>query len=219
MGLLGGIGDFVGDVIGGITGSTQADAISDAGSLQAAQLQAALDELIRGKTEGLGFLEPFGGVGQEALSRLGILFDPKEQMSFLQGNPLFQMALDNANQQTMQTAAAGGRLSAGDTLQQLSENVLLSASPLLSNQQSNIWNLLGFGGDLARSQANTSLGVGSQLAGVQQDIGNTLAASEIGQANAGSQGMSNLLNLGLTDFSNFGNTGFGKLGGLLSGLI
>ena len=187
---------IVKDFFGGITGSSQADAARDAAALQAQSGREALAELQRGKEQGLGFLQPFEVLGQQGLDQAGFLTDPQAQFDFLQNNPLFQLGLDNANTQTNQLAAARGRLSAGDTLTQLNNNALLTASPLIAQQKSSINNLINQGLGLAGSQANTALGVGSQLANQQTDIGNALAAGQIGAANAQAQGSQNILNIG-----------------------
>ncbi len=105
------------------------------------------------------------------------------------------MGLDNANTQTLQSAAARGRLSSGDTLQQLNQNALLTASPLIQQQKNSIQSLLGQGLGLAGNQANTALGVGSQLASQQTDIGNALASGIIGGQNARTANQQNLFNL------------------------
>ena len=98
----------------------------------------ALDELRRGKAEGQGFLQPFSQLGQQGLNQANFLTDPGAQFDFLQNNPLFKMGLDNANTQTLQSAASRGRLSSGDTLQQLNQNALLTASPLINQQKQSI---------------------------------------------------------------------------------
>jgi hypothetical protein len=164
--------------------------------------KSALEELKRGKTEGQGFLQPFGQLGQQGLDQASFLTDPNAQFDFLQSNPLFQMGLDNANRQTSQMAASRGRLSSGDTLQQLNNNALLTASPLIANQQNSIQNLLGMGLNTAQSQANTALGSASQLANAQTEIGNARAGGVIGQQNAQAANQQNLFNLA------------GKFGGL-----
>jgi hypothetical protein len=105
------------------------------------------------------------------------------------------MGLDNANRQTMQGAASRGRLSSGDTLQQLNNNALLAASPLIANQQNSIQNLLGMGLNTAQSQANTALGSASQLANAQTQLGNAQAGGIIGQQNAQTANQQNLFNL------------------------
>lgn len=153
-------------------------------------IQAQQEAAARGQE----FLQPFGGVGQQGLSQLGILTDPQQQFSFLQSNPLFQLALQNANQQTMQQAAARGRLSAGDTLQQLSNNVLLSAQPLLQNQQRNVAGLLDFGRGLATTQAGVETGTAQNVAPLLSEIGNAQAAGLVGAANANTQFNQGLLN-------------------------
>ena len=45
--------------------------------------------------------DPFQGLGAQGVEQAGFLTDPQAQFDFLQSNPLFQSALDNANQQTL----------------------------------------------------------------------------------------------------------------------
>jgi len=124
------------------------------------------------------------GIASRALSLSDFIANPRSQFDYLKSNPLFQMSLDNANRVTQQSAAARGRLSAGDTLQQLSNNVLLSAQPLVRNQTSDIFNLLQTGQQGAISQANAALGLGSALAGLATDRGNVGAAEQVAVTNA-----------------------------------
>ena len=186
-------GSVVGDALG-LESSGEKAARAAAAALEASG-QDALGELQRGKTEGQGFLQPFSQLGQQGLDQANFLTDPNAQFDFLQNNPLFQMGLDNANRQTMQGAASRGRLSSGDTLQQLNNNALLTASPLIANQQNSIQNLLGMGLNTAQSQANTALGSASQLANAQTQIGNAQAGGIIGQQNAQTANQQNLFNL------------------------
>lgn len=193
-----------GTIIGSAAGleSSGEKAAEKAAALQAESGRTALEELQAGKEQGLGFLQPFQQLGQQGLEQANFLTDPKAQFDFLQNNPLFQMGLDNANTQTNQMAASRGRLSAGDTLQQLNNNALLVASPLIQQQKNSIQGLLGQGLNLASNQANTALGVGSQLANQQTDIGNALASGIIGSQNAQSANQENLFSLA------------GKIGGM-----
>jgi hypothetical protein len=186
-----------GTIVGSALGleSSGEKAAKKAAALQAESGRTALEELQAGKEQGLGFLQPFQQLGQQGLDQANFLTDPKAQFDFLQNNPLFQMGLDNTNTQTNQMAAARGRLSAGDTLQQLNNNALLTASPLIQQQKNSIQGLLGQGLNLASNQANTALGVGSQLANQQTDIGNALAGGIIGQQNAQTANQQNLFNL------------------------
>ena len=101
---------------------------------------------------------------------------------------MFDLSLENANQRTLQSASANKRLSFGDTLQQLSNNVLLASAPLLATQDRNITNMLQFGGDVATSQANIETGQAAKIGGLTTDIGAANAAGVVGSANAQAQG-------------------------------
>ena len=72
-----------------LTGRTAVDAAGQAGDVQA-----------QGAIEASQLLDPFAGVGQQGVDQANFLTDPNAQFDFLQNNPLFQMSLDNANQNT-----------------------------------------------------------------------------------------------------------------------
>jgi hypothetical protein len=159
---------------------------------EAAGIQATAAE------EASGLFDPFAQLGQQGLDQANFLTDPQAQFDFLQNNPLFQGALDNANRQTSQLAAARGRLSSGDTLQQLSQNTLLAASPLIQQQKQSILGNLGFGERTAANQAN-----------LRTDRGAALAGGVVGGQNARASGVNNLLNLGGQIFGGLGGGGAG----------
>jgi hypothetical protein len=106
------------------------------------------------------------------------------------------MGLDNANTVTQKSAAARGRLSSGDTLEQLTKNSLLTAAPLISDQKNSIQNMLNQGLQTAQGQGNIAIGQGTNIANTTTDIGAALAAGQVGVANAQTQGAQNLLSLG-----------------------
>jgi len=180
-----------------LTGATAADASREGAAIQSASVDRGIEERRRASTEGLEFLEPFQQVGQQGLDQASFLTDPQAQFSFLRSNPLFASALKNANTQTQNLAAASGRLSAGDTLQQLSENVLLSAAPLISGQKNSILDLLNVGSGVAGAQANTATGTGVDIANLITSGGAAESAGVIGAANARGQGAQNILTTGL----------------------
>lgn len=186
---------FISDFFKDITGRTARDAATSAGEIQSqAGIDAAAGIGRAGDIAG-GLFDPFQAVGQQGLEQAGFLGDPQAQFDFLQNNPLFQLALNNANEQTKFGAASRNRLSAGDTLTQLANNVLLSASPLIDRQRQDIFGQLGFGRGIAADQANilqnTALNQGNFLTGA--------AASEaggiVGGANAQGAGANNLLSI------------------------
>ncbi len=167
------------DVISGLTGETAAEASLEAAGIQGQSIQDAIAAQQAG-------IEPFQPLIEQGMSQAGFLTDPQAQFDFLQNNPLFTSALEAANRETQNIAAARGRLSAGDTLQQLSQNVLLSASPLITRQQQNIQNLINTG-------ANLTIGSTTAISDLITSGGAVEAAGVAGAGAASSQGAQNIL--------------------------
>ena len=165
-----------GDLAGTDAARRAKDASKSAQAEQEEALTLAQEELRRATGEAQGFLQPFGDVGQQGVDLAGFLTDPTQQRSFLDSNPLFQLGLDNLNQQTNKSAASRGRLTAGDTLQQLQQNATLAGQPLIQDQKRSIVDLLNFGSGTSRAQANAALGLGSGISNLIQDQGNVGAA-------------------------------------------
>ncbi len=171
--------------VGAVGSNIAANKASNAAKSSANAATQAADAQILAGQDASTLLDPFQTIGQQGLDQAGFLTDPKAQFDFLQSNPLFQLGLDNANQQTQKSAASRGRLSSGDTLQQLSNNALLVAQPLIAGQKQSIGDLINTGVGVAGSQGNLRTGqgaasaggtIGSQNAlneGVQADINNT----------------------------------------------
>jgi hypothetical protein len=214
---------FIKDIFDNITGrgaeraaEESTDALTSRGEQALAALDTSQERGIGAVTDAegraLSFLDPFTQVGQQGLEQSSFLGDPQAQFDFLQNNPLFQASLDNANRVTQASAASRGRLNAGDTLQQLSNNTLLAASPLIDRQRQDIFNQLQFGGDIATRQAgipqvtgtnvsNITTGTGRSSADLLTQIGNAEAGGIIGAQNARQSGL------------------FGDIGGIISGGI
>jgi hypothetical protein len=165
-----------GDLAGTDAASQAKDASEKAEAEQLDALGRSIAETRRATAEGQGFLAPFGDIGLQGVEQAGFLTDAQAQFDFLQNNPLFQMGLDNANRQTLQSSASRGRLSSGDTLEQLNNNALLTAAPLIQSQKNSIGDLLNFGSGIATNQANTAIGQGSQISNAFENQGNVLAA-------------------------------------------
>ena len=196
--------DEIGQGVDAITGKTSGDAAIDAAKLQQQGVTEAIAERRRATELAQGRFQPFDAFPQRGADASQFLANPQAQFDFLQSNPLFNLALENANTQTNQRAASRGRLSAGDTLQSLSNNVLLSANPLIDRQREDSTNLLKFGGDIAASRGNIDIG---QAAGIGDLITSGTAAGAggiVGEANARTQGVHNLLNTGIQAFGGFG---------------
>jgi len=189
---------FVSDTLNVLTGGAGAEAARGAGRIQAAATERGIGEVEAAREAGLGFLQPFQQVGEQGLGAAGFLTDPTAQFEFLQQNPLFQMALEQAGTETKGLAAARGRLSAGDTLQQLSKNVLLAAQPLIGGQKQSIMDLLQLGTGVAGGQAGIATGAGRDITDLITGGGAARAAGEVGAAQARGQGLQNLITTGLT---------------------
>lgn len=188
---------IIGDIVGGLTGSTAADAAQQSAGQQVAAANQAIGTVGDAAARAQGFFNPFQVIGQQGLSQAGFLGDPNAQFDFLQGNPLFDLGLQNLNQQTQASAAARGRLASGDTLQQLTNNSLLAAQPLLDRQRQDILAQLGIGTGIAGNQAQIEQNLGSNIANLQTGIGAAQAAGTVGAANARAGGLGGTIGQGL----------------------
>jgi hypothetical protein len=173
-----------------LTGKTAVDAAGNAADAQ-----------VLGGQEASALFDPFKAIGQQGLDQTGFLTDPEAQFDFLQNNPLFQSILEQNNQVTanaqddlFKSAAARGRLSAGDTLQQTqrlgeqsANNLLLSAAPLIQNQKNSIGDLLNFGLTTASNQGNLRTGQAAAEAGGIVGSANARGESARGIVDLGAQ--------------------------------
>lgn len=214
---------FIKDTVNSFTGRSAAKAATNSANIQAASGQAAIDAQLQANREaiaasnaaankGIGFLDQFSGITQRGIDESSFLANPEAQFEFLKNNPLFNLALENANRETSARAASKGRLSAGDTLEQLSNNVLLASQPLIDRQRNDIGNLLNIGQNISTSKANAAIGQGSNVSNILTNqgtnvsnaltsIGAAKAAGVVGAASARDQGTSNLIQLGGSLFS------------------
>lgn len=215
-------GDAVTGAFDDVTGKTSADAARESAEIQAQAGQAGIERVEEGRERAQDFFSPFDAVGQRGLERLGELGpqddfdfqdDPQADFEFLQNNPLFKFALDNANRRTGARAAAGGRINAGDTLSQLTNNAFLQASPLLDRKRrdldrrlldrnqnrdrsrQDIFGLLDRGIGVAGGRAGIEQGASANVSNLLTDIGASRAGGVVGAANARQGGIGNILDL------------------------
>lgn len=193
------MGGFVGkltDAVGLTDIEGQQDAAKDAAKAQAQSGQQSIAFQRESRDLARSDLQPFRQLGQSNIEALQNLLTPTGQYDYLQNNPLFKAALDNANRATLNNQAARGKLGSGDTLSALSNNTLLAAQPLLGQQQNALFNAVNLGQSSAAGQANTALTSGANIGNTLTDIGNAKAAGIIGAGNAYSQQMQGLINAG-----------------------
>ena len=211
---------FLSQIANVFTGSESAKAATRAGEIQ--QQEAirqganvgvaggeAFDIVGQAGQDALSRFDPLSGVGARGVDLAGFLGDPQQQAQFLESNPLFQLGLQNLNQQTQKSAASRGRLTAGDTLEQLQQNASIAGQPLIDRQRQDILNLLNIEQGVAGQQASIGLNAAGQQAGIRrgtaQDVSNLLtggaaaqAAGTVGAQNARTGAVGNIFDLGTT---------------------
>jgi len=108
------------------------------------------------------------------------------------------MGLDNLNDQTIRGAASRGRLSAGDTLGQLTQNATLASQPLIDRQRQDIMNLLGISQNVTGQQAGIEQNTAANVANLLTGGAAAEAAGVVGAQNARSGAIGNIFDLGTT---------------------
>jgi hypothetical protein len=181
-----------------------------------------------------GALAPRSGVLDEARDFL----DPEAQVSFLEGNPLFEAAINRLNRNATARNAAGGR-SGGGVINELFQNFLSTGSDFINNRfnqfgvvdalEGNFLNRLltpiNLGQASAAGQAAGIQNTGAQVSagnqgifntlGNQGDIAASLAIQQQNLKNQQGQGLFNMLGGGLLGSGAL--SGGGIAGGGLSG--
>ena len=214
------VGGAIGSAIGGAVaggGRSGERATQQATAQQLAAIKEAQDRINLGAETSQGFFEPFAGVGQRAVDLSSFLADPNAQADFAQNNPLFQLGLQNLNEQTQKSAASRGRLTAGDTLMQLQDNATLAAQPLIDRQRQDILNLLNLGQGVAGQQANIEGNASRAIADLMTGGGATQAAGTIAGENAATARRGNIFDIGSQLFGN--QDVQNSIGGLFNGLF
>lgn len=178
----------------GIESDTQ-KAAKEAGQIQQQEAQAQAGNIQRVGDIATGRFDPLATVGQMGVDQAGFLGNPQAQFDSIQSNPLFQLGLQNLNEQTNKSAASRSRLSAGDTLQQLTQNATLAASPLIDRQRQDILGLLGIAQNTAGQQGQIDQNTARSVSDLMTGGAAAQAGGIVGAANAGEQGFGNLLDI------------------------
>jgi len=213
---------FVRKITGQDAAKRSANAATAAGEVQSEAAKLAAGNTFEVGQQASGLYDPYQQIAQQqGVEQAGFLTDPNAQFDFLQNNPLFQMGLDNANEQTLKSAASRGRLSAGDTLQQLTANSLLQAAPLISDQKNSISNMLTMGQNVAGNQGNILQNTTANQSNLLTGGAASQAGGLIGAANARNQGDANLGNMvfGLGGAALGTTVGGNTIGGKLAGSL
>ena len=141
---------------------------------------------------------PLLAASQSGVDNAGFLTDSTAQFDYLQSNPFFgmiqdqnQFATNQAQDALFKSAAAKGRLTAGDTLQQVQDlgtnsanNLMLSAYPLIEGQKSSIAGMIDLNNSILGNQGNLQTGAAAAEAG-----------GVVGAANAKAQNQQNVMDI------------------------
>ena len=206
---------FLSQVANIFTGGEDASARNRAADIQQKEAVRQGNNVSLAGARAEGFLQPFQGVGQQGIDLAGFLGNPNQQFDFLQNNPLFQLGLNNLNQQTNKSAASRGRLTAGDTLMQLNNNAMLAGQPLIDRQRQDILSLLNIGQNTALQQAGVEGNAANNIADLLTSGGAVQAAGTIGAQNANQSDLGNIFDIGSQLAGNQGVQDF--IGGLFGG--
>lgn len=200
------MGRFVSDVFGALTGRNSQKAaergaeLQSEAAVQAAEIEAdAAREALDRLTE---LNAPFVALGEQAIPGLtGFIEDPTGA-SFLEGNPLFQAAVDDAAERTLNLRSAQGRASAGGTTDELFQNFLSIGDRFVNSAFNRLLAPTTLGQNAAAFQGTTGANLLNRAAGAEAGGitggANAIAAGQIGGQNAFNQGINNLLGAGLT---------------------
>lgn len=183
--------------VGGILGieSDAEKAAKRAGRVQQDEANLQAEQIGASGESAISRFDPLSAVGQRGIDLAGFLGDPNQQASFVQDNPLFDLGLQNLNEQTNKSAASRSRLTAGDTLQQLQQNATLASQPLIDRQRQDILNLLNISQGAIGAQAGIEQNTAQNVANLRTGGAAAQAGGIIGAENAAQQGFGNLIDV------------------------
>tara|TARA_R110000803_G_scaffold210685_4_gene283232 strand:- start:3988 stop:4710 length:723 start_codon:yes stop_codon:yes gene_type:complete len=204
------IAGTVGPVLGGLVQGRATDKASDA---QADSARAGISEQRSARESAEQRLQPFADIGLQAGEQLqNFLANPNQGLEEI--NPIVSFLRDQGFEQIQESAAAGGRLGAGDTLKDLTQfntDIASTIAPQLQNQRFNqLFNVLGVGSNAAAGQGSAALNTANNVSNLLGNVGQAQGNKAIGRSNAITGTIDNLSSA----FGAFGGgTGGGSSGG------
>lgn len=146
----------------------------------------ALEEQRAARQQFLETTQPFVDFGLEARDDLrNLLSNPQAGIEEI--NPVVSILRDQGFEQIQETAAAGGRLGAGGTLQDLTQfnsDLATVAIPALQNQRFNqLFNVLSLGSNAAAGQATGVLSTANNISNLQTQFGRNRAEGIVDRSN------------------------------------
>ena len=193
------VNEAAGNPLGDITGANQISAEKKAAAANQRAADAGIAEQRDARLSFDKKTQPFVDIGLDAGGKLqNLLNNPMAGLDEI--NPLVNFLRDQGFEQIQESAAAKGRLGAGDTVKDLTRfNTDLASTvvPQLQNQRFNqLFNVLGSGQNAAVGQGQAALNTGTNVSNLLGNKGAAEAAGITGAANAKAGATNNLLNMG-----------------------
>ena len=196
---------FLSDLADSFTGAGDRDAARRATRQQVRAEREAREQLVE-------LNKPFVELGTGAIPQFQQFVDDPTGATFLENNPLFNAAVDNANRATMNVAAASGRTNSGGVVDELFKNYLAIGDSFVNSA----FRRAAFPVQLGQNAANFQ---GTNVANSITNEGAARAAGSIATQNARNQGLNNILSLGSALAGGIGGFGGGGGGGITPGGI
>lgn len=176
-------------------GKKARDAASEATQAQVQASQQASDAAAQANAQFRQDLSPYRTAGEAALPVLQELaLNPQKSVDMLQSNPLFQAALNSRQRSTLGAAANAGRIGTGGLSKQLSEDFLLSAMPLLAQQEQRLNNLVSLGQSSSAQVGGAGLQTAGAIGSNLMQGANAAGAGAVAQQQINAQRNSDILN-------------------------
>ena len=208
------------------TGGAAADASKNAANIQALAGQKGIDIQGAATDQARADLAPFANAGKSTIPGLtSLVNDPQAKANFINSNPVFNTAADNAQRRIFANQAARGKLGSGDTAKALQNSLILLGNDLANQNIDQRFRLADVGQNASLGQAAATTNAANNITDLTTGIANAQAAGQIGAANAKAGGAGNILDtglglLGLLKGTNLGGIlglGGGTGGGVLGG--
>jgi hypothetical protein len=152
----------------------QSAAAKEAQAMEAEQLSVLRGDLMPFKEQGVGAINQLGAYTS----------NPGADLNYLQDNPLFQASLNTADRAAVGAAANQGRIGTGGFSQQLQENYIMSALPLLQRRDQNLTNLATMGQNAAAQTGTAGLQTAQSMGSLELQGANAQSAGIAAQRQA-----------------------------------
>lgn len=195
LGLQSGYASGIKGIWDDISGKSGEEAAQDAANMQYKAAMAGVQEQRAARESMRQDLLPYQQLGTAAIPQYQQMLTPQGQYSYLESNPMFQAAVNNAATQMKGTGAATGKYNSGGMVNQLFQNYLGQGENFINSQYNRLYNTVGIGQNSAAMQGTNTANSAAQISNLYGQGANAMAAGQIGAANAQAQGTQNLMGL------------------------